>query len=226
MGKKKSPQQASTEIYNVPNALTLARFVLAIGVFILIPLERYELALILFVVAASTDWMDGYWARKYDQVTQLGRVFDPFVDKIIICGAFVLLAVEPGSGIAGWIALVVVGRELLVTALRGYMEAQGIDFSAKWSGKWKMVLQCVAVVASLFSLIQVRNFILLAEDKGAEIEEKYISRFGEVNLPEFFEGDYQWMYYVLMLSIWSAVALTLYSGLVYIFAAAKHLRKG
>jgi CDP-diacylglycerol---glycerol-3-phosphate 3-phosphatidyltransferase len=225
MGRKTSPQQASTQIYNVPNALTLARFVLAILVFVMIPLQRYEMALILFVVAASTDWMDGYWARKYDQVTQLGRVFDPFVDKIIICGAFVLLAVEPGSGIAGWIAVVVVGRELLVTALRGYMEAQGIDFSAKWSGKWKMVFQCLAVIVSLYSLMQVRDSIFKAIREGKAISEKSLSRFGEVDLAEFYAGDHRWMYFLLLGSIWVAVLLTIYSGLVYMVAAAKHLRK-
>ena len=51
----------------------------------------------MFIVAASTDWLDGYWARKYGQVTKLGRILDPFVDKIIICGTFIFLAAVPGS---------------------------------------------------------------------------------------------------------------------------------
>ena len=86
------------------------------------------------------------------QVTKLGRVFDPFVDKIIICGAFIFLAAEPASGVAAWMAVVVVGREMLVTALRGFIEQSGGDFSAQLAGKLKMVLQCVAVVASLVTL--------------------------------------------------------------------------
>src|SRR5207248_6624158 len=97
--------------------------------------------------------IDGWWARKYHQVTKLGRNFDPFVDKIIICGTFIYLAAEwPASGIAPWMAVVVVGREMLVTAIRGFIEQQGGDFSAQMSGKLKMVFQCAAVVASLLTL--------------------------------------------------------------------------
>ncbi len=140
-------------IYNVPNGLTLARFALAIAVMALIPNREYWWGLILFAVAASTDWMDGYWARKYGQVTKLGRIFDPFVDKIIICGTFIALVEVPDSGVASWMATIVVGRELLVTSLRGMIEGSGGDFSARQLGKWKMVLQCAAVIAVLLFLI-------------------------------------------------------------------------
>jgi CDP-diacylglycerol--glycerol-3-phosphate 3-phosphatidyltransferase len=137
------------ELFNVPNQLTAARLVLSIVVFVLIPLKQYMPALVVFLIAASTDWIDGYYARRYGQVTKLGRVFDPFVDKIIICGAFIFLAAEPQSGIDAWMAVVVVGREMLVTALRGLIEQEGGDFSAKMAGKLKMVFQCVAVALSL-----------------------------------------------------------------------------
>ena len=145
----------STSIYNVPNALTSARLILAIAVIVMIPLGWYAAAMVVFLIAASTDWMDGYWARKYGQVTKLGRIFDPFVDKIIICGSFIALVEATGSGVASWMATVVVGRELLVTSLRGMVEGAGGDFSASQLGKWKMVLQCAAVVAILLSLISV-----------------------------------------------------------------------
>jgi CDP-diacylglycerol--glycerol-3-phosphate 3-phosphatidyltransferase len=125
---------------------------LAIAVIALIPAEAYTAALIVFIVAASTDWMDGYWARKYGQVTKLGRIFDPFVDKIIICGSFIALVALPESGIAAWMAVVVVGRELLVTSLRGIIEGAGGDFSATFWGKWKMVVQCFAVGFSLLGM--------------------------------------------------------------------------
>lgn len=138
--------------WNVPNLLTTVRFALAIAVIALIPAKAYTAALIVFVVAASTDWMDGYWARKYGQVTKLGRIFDPFVDKIIICGSFIALVALPESGIAAWMAVVVVGRELLVTSLRGIIEGAGGDFSATFWGKWKMVVQCFAVGFSLLAL--------------------------------------------------------------------------
>ena len=143
----------SASIYNVPNALTTIRFALAIAVMVLIPMGRYTSALVVFAIAASTDWMDGYWARKYGQVTKLGRIFDPFVDKIIICGTFIALVEVPESGVASWMATIVVGREVLVTSLRGMIEGAGGDFSAKQLGKWKMVLQCAAVIAILLSLI-------------------------------------------------------------------------
>lgn len=143
----------SSSIYNVPNALTTARFALAIAVMALVPMQAFTTALIVFVIAASTDWMDGYWARKYGQVTKLGRIFDPFVDKIIICGTFIALVEVTGSGVASWMATVVVARELLVTSLRGMIEGAGGDFSASQLGKWKMVLQCVAIVAILLNLI-------------------------------------------------------------------------
>ena len=144
----------SVSIYNVPNALTSARFALAIAVITLIPMGAYTAALIIFVIAASTDWMDGYWARKYGQVTKLGRIFDPFVDKIIICGTFIALVAIPNSPVAAWMATVIVGRELLVTSLRGMIEGAGGDFSANQLGKWKMVLQCGAVISILVSMIR------------------------------------------------------------------------
>ena len=143
----------SASIYNVPNALTSIRFGLAIGVIVLIPLQYYLAALIVFVIAASTDWMDGYWARKYGQVTKFGRIFDPFVDKIIICGTFIALVGVADSGVLAWMATAIVGRELLVTSLRGIIEGSGKDFSASWLGKWKMVLQCAAIIAVLLCLI-------------------------------------------------------------------------
>jgi CDP-diacylglycerol--glycerol-3-phosphate 3-phosphatidyltransferase len=192
---------ASNTILNVPNALTTARFVLSIAVFILIPLQHYAAATVVFVIAASTDWIDGWWARKYGQVTKVGRIFDPFVDKIIICGTVIYLAAEPNSGIAPWMAVVVMGREMLVTAIRSVVEGQGGDFSAQWAGKWKMVFQCVAVVASLIAL---RHF----QDAGSR----------DVSLPE-------WLYWTLHVSVWLAVISTVYSGLEYVVAAARILGK-
>lgn len=148
-----SKPAASDKVVNVPNALSAARFVIAILVCWWIEQHWYLAALIAFVIAVSTDWIDGWWARKYNQVTKVGRILDPFVDKIIICGTMIGLVGQPDSGLAPWIATVVVGRELLVTSLRGMIEGKGGDFSAKQLGKWKMVLQCAAVVACLLTLI-------------------------------------------------------------------------
>lgn len=183
------------ELFNVPNQLTAARLVLSIVVFVLIPLKQYMPALVVFLIAASTDWIDGYYARRYGQVTKLGRVFDPFVDKIIICGAFIFLAAEPQSGIDAWMAVVVVGREMLVTALRGLIEQEGGDFSAKMAGKLKMVFQCVAVALSLYALM-----------------------YAPENPPD-------WLYWSLLISVWIAVLSTIYSGFGYLVVAAKYFRE-
>ena len=181
------------QFFNVPNQLTALRLLLSVVVFVLVPLKLYLPAAIVFVIAASTDWVDGYWARKYGQVTKLGRVFDPFVDKIIICGTFILLAAEPRSGIQAWMAVIVVGREMLVTTLRSFIEQSGGDFSAQMAGKLKMVFQCVAVVASLIVLMQ--------QPPAAA-----------------------WMEWTLSISVWVAVISTVYSGVGYVFVAAKYLR--
>src|SRR6476660_1073791 len=150
-------------VWNVPNILTTARLVLSVICFVCLSFELYMPSLILFAIAAGTDWVDGFYARRYGQITQLGRILDPFADKIIICGTFTFLAaVPPVYGVRGlssssseiwaWMAVIVVAREILVTALRSFFEEHGSDFSAKWSGKWKMVFQCAAVAMSLWRL--------------------------------------------------------------------------
>src|SRR4051795_7438256 len=118
---------APKAIWNVPNTLTVARLVLSVICFGCFIFESYLPALIFFAIAAGTDWVDGYWARCYGQITKLGRILDPFADKIIICGTFIFLAAVPptvtgasASEVTAWMAVVVVARELLVTALRGF----------------------------------------------------------------------------------------------------------
>lgn len=141
---------------NVPNLITLSRLVLAFVLFGMISAgSSWRVSAAVFVVAAATDWIDGYIARKYGLVTTLGRIMDPFVDKIIVCGAFVfLLEHSRESGVNAWMVIAVVGREMFVTGLRSFLEQAGKDFSAVWSGKFKMALQCVAVTASLLSMDQ------------------------------------------------------------------------
>lgn len=139
---------AGDGILTVPNALSLVRLVMAIVFFVAVEQGRPAAAFWLFVVAASTDWVDGWYARRFGQVSRLGRIFDPLVDKVIVCGAYVLLAAA-GTAIAPWMAVVVVVRELMVTAIRAEMERAGHDFSAAAAGKLKMVLQCAAVALVL-----------------------------------------------------------------------------
>ena len=147
-----SSSSALNRVWTVPNIISLARLVLALVLFALIEgvVGRQDLAaLVLFVFAAATDWVDGWYARKYGAVSRLGRIFDPLVDKVIVCGTFVLLADRTGSAILPWMALVIVVRELVVTAIRAEMERTGLDFSAAWSGKLKMLFQCAAIALEL-----------------------------------------------------------------------------
>lgn len=195
-------------IWNVPNVLTVARLVLSVICFIVFPFEWYLAALVLFSIAAGTDWVDGFWARRYGQVTQLGRILDPFADKIIICGTFTFLAAVPptaagesASQVTAWMAVVVIARELLVTALRSFFEEHGSDFSAKWSGKWKMVFQCAAVAASLAMLWHYG----------------YASGFWHPEPPA-------WVIWSVRLLVWAAVAMTIYSGWVYVKRALQMSR--
>lgn len=104
-------------------------------------------AFVLFQLAAWSDLLDGYLARKYKQVTHFGRIADPLVDKILVCGAFIFfLTIEPLNGIfSAWFAVVVLGREFLVSGIRGAAEAAGIPFPASAWGKIKTFIQNVAV---------------------------------------------------------------------------------
>jgi CDP-diacylglycerol--glycerol-3-phosphate 3-phosphatidyltransferase len=135
-------------VWTVPNVLSLVRLVLSIAVFTMIEWRLDAAATIGFLVASTTDWIDGWYARRYKQVSRLGRIFDPLVDKVLICGAVIMLADSAGPMLP-WMAVVIVVRELVVTAIRAEMERVGTDFSAGWSGKLKMVLQCAAVTLVL-----------------------------------------------------------------------------
>jgi len=187
-------QAAREQVFNVPNQLTSLRLALSLVLFVLIAFEYYLASAVVFAVAAGTDWLDGYWARKYGQVTNLGRILDPFVDKIIVCGTFIFLAAAPGSGVQAWMVVVIVGRELLVTALRSFLEGEGADFSAKMSGKLKMALQCLAALLSL---------IALAQPVGQASEQLELA---------------------VAVAVWAAVALTIYSGAAYVLRAIALLR--
>jgi CDP-diacylglycerol--glycerol-3-phosphate 3-phosphatidyltransferase len=136
-------------IFNLPNQLTAARFVLALVLFGLIAVERWGWCLAVFVVAAFTDWLDGYLARKQGLTSTLGRNLDPLVDKVLTCGAYVfLLPLGAREGwLLPWMVTVVVARELVITSLRSYLETMGARFGADWLGKVKMGLQCAAIIA-------------------------------------------------------------------------------
>ena len=187
---------------NLPNAITLSRFVLALVLFALISFDGYwQTAAMVFVIAAMTDFLDGYLARKYGQVTVLGRILDPFVDKIIICGSFIFLMAWPKSGVTAWVTFAIIAREMFITQLRAFMEQRGTDFSAKWSGKIKMGFQCLAVLLSLLSL-----------------SPEFLSNWQAL----ISESQLVWLRDI---AIWATVAITVYSGVEYSWRAFQILRR-
>jgi CDP-diacylglycerol--glycerol-3-phosphate 3-phosphatidyltransferase len=136
-------------LWNVPNALTLSRLPLAVLLFVCTSCGWWFAGLLTFIVASLTDWLDGWWARKFNQLSAFGRTFDPLVDKVLVGGAFIYLMPVKEAGLLPWMVTVVIGRELLVTGIRGYVEALGQKFGADWFGKLKMILQCVVLIAIL-----------------------------------------------------------------------------
>ena len=139
-------------VFNLPNMLTSARLVLGLFLFALIEYEQWIACIVIFTLAAITDWLDGYLARKQGLTSTLGRNLDPLVDKVVICGAFIFLLQTPTSGVAPWMVTVVVARELIITSLRSFLENTGATFGADWLGKIKMVLQCAALFAIFIAL--------------------------------------------------------------------------
>lgn len=192
-------------VLNLPNSLTLARLTLSIVLFVLLELGRehgdvarwHMSGFIVFTIAASTDWLDGYLARKRGEVTTLGRILDPFVDKVVVLGTVVFLLATPDSGLAPWMVTLVIARELLVTGLRSFLEGENVPFGADWAGKIKMVLQCAAIGAVLLYLGAVKPNV--ADHAGTELAWAKIAR---------------------DTTIWIAVAVTAASGVSYAWKAA------
>src|SRR5438132_3945162 len=141
-------------VFNLPNQLTAGRLVLAVVLFILIAVHAWLWCVVVFAVAAMTDWLDGFMARKQGLSSALGRVFDPLVDKVLICGAYIFLlgVAQEQAGLQPWMVTVVVARELIITGLRSFMENRNVSFGADWLGKLKMVLQCAALFAIFIAL--------------------------------------------------------------------------
>lgn len=148
-----------------PNRITASRFVGALVLFGLFaihggePVESIRLeihiAFWLFIVVASTDALDGYLARRDNQVSAFGRIADPFVDKVLIVGTMVYLAIMPWSRefMPATVVVLTLAREFLVTAIRGYVESVGREFPADGFGKFKMIMQCITIGAVLVTEI-------------------------------------------------------------------------
>ncbi|MBV9573559.1 MAG: CDP-diacylglycerol--glycerol-3-phosphate 3-phosphatidyltransferase [Acidobacteriales bacterium] len=140
---------------NLPNYITLTRifsvplliWILSSSRFHSVPAEQELLASALFVAASITDGIDGYLARKRGQITTMGMLLDPLADKLLIAAAFITLVQFNPSLVPAWMAVVIVGREFLVSGLRAIAVSEGFTIEASELGKFKMLVQIVSVVA-------------------------------------------------------------------------------
>jgi CDP-diacylglycerol--glycerol-3-phosphate 3-phosphatidyltransferase len=132
---------------NVPNVLTLVR-ILAVPVLVVALLDETPdgdvIAAAVFALAALTDGLDGYIARRRQQVTTFGKLMDPLADKLLVVAALVSLVSL--DRLDAWIAMVIIARELAVTGLRGVAAEQGVVIAASWLGKAKTLLQVAAII--------------------------------------------------------------------------------
>jgi len=142
-------------IVNLPNSITLTRicaipllvWILSSSHFSSANGAKELLASALFIAAAMTDGIDGYLARRRDQITTMGILLDPIADKLLIAAAFIVLVQINPSLVPAWVAIVVIGREFLVSGLRSIAASEGFTIEASELGKFKMVVQIVSVVA-------------------------------------------------------------------------------
>lgn len=168
---------------NLPNRLTLTRIIMVpLFLFFLLPFPDWFIHLSIFsfmrenlvsvndfikeygnfiaagifILAASTDGLDGYIARKRKQVTKFGKFLDPIADKLLVTAA--LIALVQRGDLTGWAATIIIGREFIVTGLRLVASAEGIVISASKLGKIKTVSQMVAITAALININYILNF--------------------------------------------------------------------
>jgi CDP-diacylglycerol--glycerol-3-phosphate 3-phosphatidyltransferase len=182
------------------NKVTSIRFLLCIVYYVLLSLCTHQrdvgmltVCFILNQIIAWSDILDGYLARKYKEVTHFGRIADPLVDKILVCGSFIFfLKIKPLDGIfTAWFVTVVLGREFLVSGIRGAMEAEGIPFPATFWGKAKTAIQNTAVGSAL----------------------GYATWFPEA----------RWTELLTIGLMWATLVATVMSGVTYVLSARKFL---
>jgi len=169
---------------NLPNKITVGRFALALGFFAFFVWADLEHATawwkplagaLVFGLAVVGDAFDGYYARKLGLQTDFGRIADPVVDKVIVSGGLILLAGCEWARpyFPPWMVVLIIGREFLVNGLRGFIEARGVAFPARWDGKLKMVLQCIAITVVMFvpSIATYLPEALRTEQQAMQTEE-------------------------------------------------------
>ncbi|MFM2242205.1 MAG: CDP-diacylglycerol--glycerol-3-phosphate 3-phosphatidyltransferase [Verrucomicrobiota bacterium] len=193
---------------NLPNAITFSRLLLA-AVFVWAldcgGAAGSVVALVTFSVAAATDWLDGYLARKMGLVTPLGKLLDPLADKILVCAAFVFMSTLGFAPV--WVTALIIAREFLVTGLRQIAVEAGQVLAADRLGKWKTTFQLTYVITALvwisFSEFSARPWVF--------------EQLWRLARPA---GEGGWL---MPASLWLAVALTVISGVNYVWSSRRLL---
>ena len=186
---------------NLPNAITVSRLFLT-GIFVagasFSSVAGHWIALVSFVIAAISDFLDGYLARKMGLVTPMGKLLDPLADKVLVCSAFVYLSAEGLCPV--WVTVLILAREFLVTGLRQIAVEAGQVLAADRLGKWKTGLQltfCITCLVSFaFQPLSSENLF--------------------VRLIQYLSNPDGWLQPT---SMWLALVLTLLSGWNYVWAS-------
>lgn len=192
---------------NLPNSITLFRiflvivFAAAASLADVFQVGLYTVALVAFIIATISDWLDGYLARKLDLVTAFGKLIDPLADKILVCTAFVYLSVAEVAPV--WVTALIIGREFLVTGIRQIAVEHGTVIPADQWGKWKTAFQLAFCIDSL---------IILTQQESPPT--------GDVG--HFFTWLCAPDNFVYHITLWVSVALTAWSGINYTWKA-RHL---
>ncbi|MDA8634468.1 CDP-diacylglycerol--glycerol-3-phosphate 3-phosphatidyltransferase [Verrucomicrobiales bacterium] len=188
---------------NLPNQLTVARLILTFVFVALLSLEDLSwsktAALFVFAIAAITDFLDGYIARKHNLVTNFGKLMDPLADKVLMCAGFVLLTRL--ELIPAWIVIVILSREFMVTGLRLLASAEGVVLAAENLGKYKTIFQIVTVIYFLLFLAAKESLIGF--------------------LQPLFNAFYLGPDHLGMALIWTSLILTAWSGWSYLWKNRK-----
>jgi CDP-diacylglycerol---glycerol-3-phosphate 3-phosphatidyltransferase len=194
---------------NLPNAITVSRLFLTAGFIIFVAWEStwgHLTALILFIIAAASDFLDGWLARKLNLVTPLGKLLDPLADKILVCSAFVFLTAMELCPV--WITALIIGREFLVTGLRQIAIEAGQVLAADNLGKWKTGFQLTYLISGMVWLT-----LGTMDSLGP-----FLGFFRWLTTPW---GEGAWL---MPISLFLAVALTVISGWHYLWSSRYLLR--
>jgi CDP-diacylglycerol--glycerol-3-phosphate 3-phosphatidyltransferase len=189
-------------ILNLPNILTMLRIAaipLLAGLLLSPSREAGFWAAAVFALASITDWLDGYLARRMGIVTVFGKFLDPIADKLIVMAAMIMIL--PFGRVPAWIVLVILGREIIITGLRGIASSEGIVIQASDLGKFKTIFQIVAIL-------------------GLLLHYEYNWFFGIAH-PLLHVN----MHNVGMFYLWIATALTVWSGVDYLARFVKVIAK-